>query len=73
MTEKRNPSMPAAQMRAVGTTQRVIEQWLAYRESTPIAVETFVPLPLCAALDTLAAEVGSGTSDNFGGEGCDDA
>jgi hypothetical protein len=41
----------------VADTERVVREWLAYRDSTPIAVETFVPASLCQALDALAEEV----------------
>jgi hypothetical protein len=54
---RRNPPMSAAAMRTAGTTEKVIEQWIAYREATPIAAETFMPPALVEALDELTEAV----------------
>lgn len=44
--------------RHVADTERVVSEWVSFRNSTPIAAETFMPVTLVAALDDLAEEAG---------------
>jgi hypothetical protein len=70
--QRRNPSKPAAQMRKDAAAQersaqllKAVAAWEDYRESTPIAAETFLPVELVQALDALADEA-RGAKDGEG-------
>lgn len=64
--QRRNPSKPAHEMRGDTAQQahnaavaKVRAEWIAYREATPIAAETFMSPSLVAALNELAEEARS--------------
>lgn len=59
VNESTDGHLSGEQMRAakhVADTARVVREWVAYREATPIAAETFMPPALVEALNALVEE-----------------